>query len=121
MAFFFLDSITAYHSTLTAASDGSKRNIRDAEPFVSGMRCQMSFGGDDSASPKGQVTYPQQRPLKVFLAGIGHGFRSGDWIIVHRTGAVAYEGAIGEPRIYDRLLVHTELSIEAWREVKSNG
>lgn len=121
MPYFFIDSITAYHSTITVASDSSKRNTRDAEPFVRDMRCQLSFSGEDNASPKGQVTFPQQRGLNVYIHGIGYGFKSGDWVVIKRNGAVAYEGSIGEPKIYDRLIVHTELALNSYREVKSDG
>ena len=75
----------------------------------------MSYLGDDSASPKGKSTFPRQRGLKIFVSGIRHGFKSGDWIVVRRNGAILHEGSIGEPKVYDRLIVHTELSFDAWR------
>lgn len=121
MDVFFVDSLTAYHHSITVQSDGSKRNQRDAEPFLSDVRCQLSFSGDAQASPKGQATYPLQRSLKIFVNRIDLGLRSGDWVIVKRRGTVAYEGAIGEPTYYDRLIPHIELTIDAWKEVKSNG
>lgn len=121
MGFFFLDRVTAYHSALAVQSDGSRKSVRDSVPFVDGMRCQLSYGGDDYATPKGKVRYPQKRDMKVYIVGIGHGFKSGDWIIVRRKGAIVYEGAIGEPKVYDRLLIHTELSLDANYKGNSNG
>lgn len=118
--FFFKDTLDAYHFGTVLNEDGSRSNVRYPMPFVSNMPCQMSFQNLDSATPKGNATYPQQRPLEVFLKGIGYGFRRGDWVIVKRNGAAIYEGAVGEPRVYDRLIVHTELGIEAWKKV-DNG
>lgn len=117
MAIFFVDSLDAYHFEKIINSDGSTSNRRMSLPFQHNLHCQISYQSLDSASPKGDVTYPQKRPLEIFVKGIGHGFERGDWIVVKRNGVAEYEGAIGEPRFYDRLIVHTELGIEAWKKV----
>lgn len=121
MRYFFVDSFKAYHFSMQVNPDGSKQNRRDSEPFIIGMSCQMSYEGDDSASPKGQATFPQQRGIKLFVKGINLGFKRGDWVVIHRKGGVVYEGSIGEPKVYDRLIVHTEITLEAWSEAKSDG
>lgn len=120
MAFFFVDSLDAYHFDEVINCDGSRSNSRNSAPFLSDFPCQLSFSGHEATSPKGKVKYPEQRQLEIFVKGIGHGFKRGDWIIVKRRGAAIYEGAISEPRIYDRLIVHTELVLDAWKEI-SNG
>ncbi len=119
MAFLFIDTITAFHFSPIVLPDGSRKTIRELIPYMNEQKCQISFGGPAPASPKGQVTYPQSRTIRVYIKGIHHGLRCGDWVILKRNGAIAYEGPIGEPGIYDRLIVHTELEVDAKFEVKT--
>lgn len=112
---FFLDSLDAYHYSLQICEDGSTQDVRAALPFLKGVKCQLSFQGDDNAEPKGRVTLPEQRNIKIFLRGIGYGFKRGDWVVARRKG-VTYEGTIGDPRTYDRGIVHTELALDSYTE-----
>lgn len=120
MAIFFRDSLTAFHFGVIVNDDGSVCNVRDAEPFVQDLPCQMSFSSHDNALPSDGARFAQQRSLEIFVKGIGYDFKSGDLVIVYRNGAAVYEGQIGEPRVYGRLLPHIELTMEAYREI-GNG
>lgn len=111
---FFRDTVDGYHYSLVVCEDGSTQNMRAALPFISGAKCQMSYAGDDNAEPRGKTHLPEQRAMKVYLMGIGHGFERGDWIVVRRKGIVIYEGTIGDPRTYDRGIIHTELALNSY-------
>ncbi len=120
MSLLFNDTITAHHFEKVVLSDGSTCNRR-VNPFVQNLRCQISYEGDDSGTPSSKESMPQHRGFKVFIFGTNHGFRSGDFVVLKRNKTPVYEGVIGDPKIYNNLIIHTELSLETWRKLEANG
>lgn len=121
----FQDTITGYHLRTEKQTDGSTQNARETAPFVTGIKCQLSFNGDDNAGKETPQRLPQRRGLKAFVwlndIPKDKKFKRGDFIQITRTNkgdpVAIYEGTIGEPRIYPRGIPHVEISLEAYKTI----
>ena len=120
----FQDILTAWHLSLQKQPDGSTRNAREPQPFVT-VACQLSFKSDDSAKGYTRERLPQTRELKIFVRlpdmPAGALFRRGDEIDVLRIyqnqQVARYRGTIGEPRVYAVGIPHYELSLDAYKQL----